>query len=221
VSADRIDLLIVALGRAAHPVRRVPPLRRQLVPVLLLAAAVTAAVVAGLGLRPPGGALFAPGSPYLWMALGLATAGIAGTIAALALGRPGREADARRALALGLGALGLAGLAGAAALARSTAPGEPIWRGATELPCIVASVVFALPGALLVIRLASRAAPLRRGRTAFAAAGGAAALGALAAHLICRTPGEWHVVVTHALEPLVGAVLLVAPLYALLRWWRR
>jgi len=221
VSRDRTDAVIAALGRDARPVRRIPPLRRQLATVLLLAAAVAVVVVAGLGLRAPGLPLLQLGSPFLWMALGLAAAGVAGATSALAFARPGREAEAWRALALGLAALGLAGLASAYAVAGSGASSEPIWRGAPELPCIIASLVFSLPAALLVTRLASRAAPLQRGRTAFVSAGSATALGALAAHLICRTPGEWHVVVTHALEPFVGALLLAAPLYALLRWWRR
>lgn len=220
MSADRIDDLIDALARSVAPVRRLPPLRRQIAGVAALAALVALAVVVGLGLRAPGLAGLALDTPQLWMALGLAATGLSGVTAALAFARPGRESEGWLALALALASLLVAAVASTHVVAWTAPLAEPLWRGAEEIPCMVASVVFALPVALLVTRLAARGAPLRRFRTALVAAGGATALGTFAAHLICRTPGAWHAVLTHALEPFVGALLLVLPLFTLLRRWQ-
>jgi hypothetical protein len=73
----------------------------------------------------------------------------------------------------------------------------------------------------VVTRLVAGAAALEPGRTALWVALGASALGTLAAHLTCRTPGGWHVVLVHPLAPLVGALLLARPIRHLLQRWSR
>lgn len=221
MSADRIDALISVLARSAAPVRPIPPLRLQLARVAGLGGVVALLAVAGLGLRAPGLALLTRGSPQLWMALGLGGSGLLATAAALAFVRPGREGEGWMALVLALVCLLAAAVASTHVLVWTSPLDTPLWQGAVEIPCIVTSVVFSLPAALLVTRLAAGAAPLYRLRTALVAAGASTALGAFAAHLICRTPGDWHVVLTHALEPFVGALVLALPLYALLRRWQR
>lgn len=221
MSRDPTEALIGALARSAVPVRPLPPLRWQLARVVALAAAVSAFVVAGLGLRAPGASALLTGSPQLWMALGLAGAGLGGVTASLAFARPGRESDAVTALVVALVALLVAVLASTHVVAWTSPLHEPLWLGAAEIPCIVTSLLFSLPAALFVTWLVSRGAPLRRLRTVVVAAGGTTALGAFAAHLICRTPGDWHVVLAHALEPFAGALLLAPALYALLRFWQR
>lgn len=89
------------------------------------------------------------------------------------------------------------------------------------LPCVLVSIALSVPAALLVTYLAAQAAPLRPAATAFLAGCGATALGTFAAHLTCRTPGAWHVVTTHAATPLLGGLLMAAPVLRLLRSWAR
>ena len=221
MSADRTQALIAALARDARPVRPVPALRWQIACVAATAAGVAALAIAGLGLRPLGHPLFASGSPFLWMTVGLGVAGVGGVSSALAFARPGRESAGWVALGVATVALLTAALVDAQLVEGSAAASEPIWNGKAEIPCVVASLLFGLPVAILATRLAARAAPLRIGLTALVTAGGASALGTLAAHLICRTPGEWHVAVIHALEPIAGTILFAAPLYLLLRRWHR
>ncbi len=221
MSEDRTQALIAALARDAQPVRPVAALRWQIACVAAVAAGVTGIAIAGLGLRPLGHPLLASSSPFLWIAIGLGVAGVAGVSSAFAFARPGREAAGWVSLGISMSALVTAGLVGARLVAGSAAASEPIWSGRTEIPCIFGSLLFARPVAFFATRLAARAAPLRFGLTARVTAGGASARGTFAAHLICRTPGEWHVVVTHAVEPILGAILLALPLYALLRRWHR
>jgi len=215
VSHDVTEELIRRLARDPRPVRRVRTLRADLARVAALAAALTALFLAGRGLRPPGVSLLAGSTPFLWMALGLAIAGLAGATAALAFARPGRAGTGLAAIGVATAAL-LGATAVASALLSSTLTGdEPLWTGAREIPCVVGSLFFSLPIAYAIGRLAAGAAPMRPVLTAWLAAAGASALGGLVGHLACRTPGAWHIVLTHSAVPLVGSVLLALPLYVL------
>jgi hypothetical protein len=219
MSRDSTDALIASLTRDLRPVRPVRSLSREILRVAGVAAVVTIAVVAPLGLRP--GLEAVPGeTPFVAMALGLGLFGLGSIAAALAFARPGLEG---RAGALVLGSVvSLLVCAGIAAfyLRPDEATGVGLWGGERELPCVVFSIVLALPAALFATYRAASAAPIHSVRTAILTAAGGTALGMVAAHLTCRTPGAWHTVLTHALAPMIGGVLLLAPLALMLRRWR-
>ena len=218
---DATKQLIVFLAREIRPVRPVLPIGWEVAGIAAFTTLFALVMVTLLGLRDDDlGA--GPGTmPFNLVALGLALAGVGGVMAALASSRPGRERLQSVTLATSIAAL--VGLASAAFLGLEDAPQSAgrVWGEIGEIPCVLFSLMLALPPALIVIRLAASAAPLRPRRTAWLAACGVTALGTLVAHLTCRTPGAWHVVLTHALLPLVGGVVLFAPLTLLLRRWQR
>lgn len=221
MSDGSTDRLVSELVQDARPVRLVGPLRAELAAVAAVALGISVAVVATLGLRPAGLA-GAPGDPsFVLVAVGLATSGCGALLGALALGRPGLERAASLAALAAVTVLALCAGAAAFGLARGGIGDGSIWGGAEELPCMLFSVALALPVALFATYRVSRAAPLHRWRTALFAGAGAAGLGTLSAHLTCRTPGAWHTVVTHALTPLLGGLVLALLLYLLLRRWAR
>ncbi|HME71787.1 MAG TPA: NrsF family protein [Myxococcota bacterium] len=219
MSRDPTDALITSLARDLQPVRPVRPLRREVLKVGAVAGAVTVAVVAGLGLRP--GLEVVPGqTPFVVMALGLAVFGLGSISAALAFARPGLEG---RGVTLALGSVVslLVCVAIAAFWLRAVqSTGDAVWGGGRELPCVLFSIALALPAALFATYLAASAAPIHSIRTSVLTAAGGTALGMVAAHLTCRTPGAWHTVLTHALAPMIGGFLLAAPLALMLRHWR-
>jgi negative regulator of sigma F NrsF-like protein len=221
VSGGATDQLIVALARDARPVTPVPSLRWEVMAVATVTLALSLALVEERGLRPPGLELFQGPTPFALVALGLMLAGLGAVTAALAFARPGRERTGWRAVTATV--LGLLLSVGTASLVLLGSPpgAEALWGGFLEVPCVLVSLTLSVPAALIVTYLAASAAPLRPAGTAFLAACGATALGTFAAHLTCRTPGAWHVVTTHAAIPLVGGLLVAAPLLRLLRSWAR
>lgn len=221
MNRDETDELISALVRDAHPVRPVHSLRRDVAAVAALALAIAFALVEQRGLRPPGPPLLHGPTPFALVALGLALAGIGAASATLAFARPGRERTGWSGVAAAV--LGLVICVGTASLALlgSGSGGEAVLGGLVEIPCVLVSIALSVPAAVFIAYLAASAAPLRPAKTAILAAWGATALGTLAAHLTCRTPGAWHIVTTHAATPFLGSLLLAAPVLWLLRRWAR
>ncbi len=221
MSGGATDQLIVALARDARPVTPVPSLRWEVAAVAAVTLAISLALVEERGLRPPGLELLRAPTPFALVALGLALAGLAAVTASLAFARPGRERTGWRAVTAS--ALGLLLSVGTASLVLMGSPpgAEAVWGGWLEIPCVLMSLTLSVPAALIVTYLAASAAPLRPTGTAFLAACGATALGTFAGHLICRTPGAWHVVTTHGAIPLVGGLLVAGPVLRLLQSWTR
>jgi hypothetical protein len=221
VSPAATDRLIASLVREVRPVQPVHALRWEVGAVAGLTLALSLLLIEQRGLRAPGLSLLLGPTPFALVALGLALAGLGAVTAALAFARPGREGTGWRAV--GAGALGLLGCVGTASFVLRSLPtgGETVWGGLLELPCILAAIALSLPATLCVTYLAATAAPLRPAATALLVASGATALGTLAAHLTCRTPGAWHVVTTHAATPFLGGLLMAAPVLRLLRSWAR
>ncbi|HBZ72798.1 MAG TPA: hypothetical protein DEP35_24935 [Deltaproteobacteria bacterium] len=219
MSRDSTDILISSLARDLKPVRPVRPLRGEILRVAAVGGAITIAVVAGLGLRP--GLAAVPGwTAFVAMAIGLAVFGLGSISAALAFARPGLEG---RGVALALGSgVSLLVCVGIAAFWLRAAPstGDAVWGGARELPCVFFSIALALPAAFFATYLAASAAPIHSSWTCVLTGAGGTALGMVAAHLTCRTPGAWHTVLTHALAPAFGALLLVVPITLMLRRWQ-
>lgn len=205
MSRPSSEALIAELTRDLAPVRRIPPPGGVGLALVGLWAAGCALSgwLGGSGLRAgPPGALGEPVFTGLLAALALAGAG--GSVAAVARAVPGRERLARTGslfLALGLGlALGCAGLA---------------WlvdASATSLPAAAACASHALglglaPAVLAFAWLARAWEPRPRAGAAVASLT-AAALGACAVHLRCSLGDAGHLLLGHALGPLLAATLL-------------
>jgi hypothetical protein len=221
MSEDRTDVLIATLARELRPVRPVPRLGIQALGATAIGLAAAALLSALRGLRPDQVGMADGAWLFGALAVGLGVVGAGALAAALASARPGRERIAGIAGIASLGTLLLCAIPALWLLASESALPGPGVSGARELPCLVFGLLLGLPVALVVTRLVARAAPLEPRRTALWVALGASALGTLAAHLTCRTPGGWHVVLVHPLAPLVGALLLARPIRRLLARWAR
>ena len=216
MSARTSEERIRELARDLPPVRPIPPLRAAAAGAVALGLAALAAewLLGGPGLRA-GGAVTWLSLSYLATLAGLVLVALGGGVAALASAVPGREAAAR--LGMGAAALGL-GLAVAGGLwgfahGASQAGGEDLM---ACLWCIGRALALGIAPALLACGFIVYAAVRRPGRgTALALAGGVA-LGAAAVHATCPSNSPLHWVVAHALAPVVAAVVLTAPLAALL-----
>jgi negative regulator of sigma F NrsF-like protein len=213
--------LVTLLVRDLEPTRRIPRLRAQLAALLGVGALVILVVVAYRGLRPDALALLLSGEAFTFVAAGLLVAALGACASALAFARPDRDRLARGGLLCGAGGLALA--AGTAALCFAEAPSTAGGAAAVHaaLSCSVSGILFAVPLSILAAFLVSTGAPRRLGMTAAVTALGATAFGALAVHLTCPSPSVWHWITAHALAPVLGAVLLIAPLRALTLRWER
>ncbi len=221
MSEDRTDGLIAALARELRPVRPVPPLGLEAAGAVGLGVVAAAALAALRGLRPDQIGIREGVGLFAALAVGLGVVGASGLAAGLASARPGRERLARIAGGTSLGALLLCGLPALGLLVSGTPVPGPGISLARELPCLVFGLALGLPVGLVATRLVASGAALEPRRTALWVALGASALGTLAAHLTCRTPGGWHVVLVHPVAPLVGALVLASPIRRLLRAWGR
>lgn len=221
MNEDRTEVLIAALARELRPVRPLPPLLLQAAGAVGIGVAGAAALAVLRGLRPDQIGVTQGAWLFGGLAVGLGVVGATALAAGLASARPGRERLAWMAGGTSLWALLLCALPALWLLVSGEGLEGPGVSAARELPCLVFGLVLGLPIALVATRLAAGAAPLDPARTALWLALGASALGTLAAHLTCRTPGGWHVVLVHPLAPLVGAILLARPIRHLLGRWGR
>lgn len=200
--------LVRELARGLVPVRRVAAL-----PVAVAAVAGIWALFATL--------LVLSGTPLalelahppetgvgLLILTGLVAAAAGGLLAALGARVPG-GARARTAGA----ALAGAGLAAAVVSACLLAPGGPDAPASADLACLAKAAALGLfPGAVLVLCVV-RGASLGSGFALQAAVIGALAFGAALVHLGCAWPAARHLLLGHALAPLLAGV----PLARLLR----
>ncbi len=210
------EALLRELARGLEPVRRIPRLRAGLAAALGLWLVALAAHQA-LGFPSPRLDAGAWRSlSFLAVLAGLALLAGGGVLAALAAAVPGREHLGRAARGGAL--LGLALAAGAAA----TAAGGGLAAGlgpafGTSAGCLLRAAALGLAPALAAAVFAARALPRRPLLTAAIAGLGGVGLGALAVHLSCAEGNALHVLLGHALAPLLAAALLALPLAALLR----
>jgi hypothetical protein len=219
VSRPETDRLIDALAHDLTPVRPVAPLPGAVAIVALAGAASIAAYAwsrGGLPLRPDLAARLDMLSPFAPVAFGLGALAVGALLAALAAREPGRRAPAAFAVA----AFGV--LLGPAALAAffllGGRPPEP--PAVNDAGCLLRGLLLGLPPAAAALALAARGAALRPVAAAALVGAASAALGAVVVHLGCPANGIRHVLVSHALTPLAGA-LLTLPFAPLLARWRR
>lgn len=212
--------LVRDLSRDLEPVRPIPRLRMVVLGVLVLWLLVALAatllrgfeeeLLAGAGLMSAPVVIFA----------GLTVAGLAGIVAAVGAGVPGRERMVRGALLVALAGMAISAGIGTAMVLSSHAFGS----GASfeaHLHCIGVALLVGFLPAIAAVWFAGRAAPYRPLVAVLAAAAGTAALGAVMAKASCPFLDPAHLMLGHILAPAAGAVLLTVPLLAVLRRVRR
>lgn len=208
------ERLLGDLVARMEPVRQIPPLRAVAAAALALGALASAGVLGLRGIHTAGAAL---DPPMVLVALGLAMVGVGGIAASLGAAVPGRERVARIGLAALIGGLALAaGAAGWGHGSGASAAWEEI-----GLTCLrIATLAGLLPSVALLTFLVL-AFPHWPVAALAAAAVGAVGMGALSVHASCPVTGWTHVLLQHALAPLIGGPVLAIVLYPILRWLRR
>jgi hypothetical protein len=217
MSSENTTQLIGKLAENLAPVRRIPRLRQAVLGVIVLWLVVGALALALRGVRPDLLEVLAPGSAFVVILIGLALVASGGVLAAMATSVPGREGAARVSLALGLGGVVLAGGVGAILVLREAGPMPTSCPFANDVACFAVCCLLALPPALAVLTFVSRGAPYRPLLAVLAATTGAVALGAMLVHVSCPATSARHLILGHALAPLVGALLLTLPFRAALK----
>jgi hypothetical protein len=219
VSQGTTEQLARELARRAEPVERLPSLRGVMVRVLAAASVSIALALAWKGLSP--GFLQTGGTMWVFAALvtGLTLVGAGATVAALALGIPGREAASRAGfVSAGLGlVLALAWVPFLLALPSTSA--HALWP--SDLVCLLSACAVGVPPGVVALWFVAHSVPHRPSIAVLAAAAGAVGLGAIAAKASCPVDGLRHLVFGHALAPVGGGLLLAVPLLWLRRFLRR
>ena len=205
--------LVGDLVRELEPVRLIPKLRTVAGAALGLGVLGSGIVFAIRGLRPD--LMMGTLQPVaLLIGLGLTAVACGGIVASVGAAVPGRESVARTGLLALVSGLTLS--AGAAGWGLFSS-GAAAWGGGLEMRCLLtASGVGLLPTVGLLLFLV-HALPRRPAAALAAAAGGAVGIGGLAAHASCAATGGLHLLVEHALAPVLGGLLLAALLYPVLR----
>jgi hypothetical protein len=214
------EKLVTLLVRDLEATHRVPRLRTQLAALLGGGGLLVLLVLLYRGLRPDALSLLLAGGGFALIAAGLLAAAVGASTAALAFARPDRERLARGGLLSGVGSLALAAILAVLCFAPlpSAVGGAEIQ---AALGCGVSGIAFSIPVALLAAFLVSAGVPRELGTTAAATLLGATAFGALGVHFTCPSASVWHWITGHALLPLLGALLFVAPIRALTQRWER
>lgn len=210
------ERLIQDLARDVQPVIRVPRLRVVGGLVALVgAAAVALTVLASEGLRENLGSLLRTTPGFTATLAGLVLGALGGVAAALGASIPGRAGVERGGLTL---------LAVAALLALVAGPLLLLWQAsgasppfARDLDCLRGAWLTGFAPAAVVAWFVVRAAPHRPGLALGLGIAGAVALGALVRATTCPFAGTRHLLLGHAMAPLLAAVV-VAPI---LVWLRR
>jgi hypothetical protein len=209
------ERLIQQLSESAEPVRRVPPLWLGFAFVIAIASAIgglfllAAGAVDGLTAHVLRG-----GSPG-FLLLGLAIAGLSGSVAALAEGLPGRERVAY--LCGGLAVVAYFGGAGRALVAwwsEGFALGDGL---VVDRVCLQTALELSLVPILALTILLARGWVGRPARAAALALAAGAATGSLVVHLGCPITEARHLLIGHASAVVASVAVFAAPLAFWLR----
>ncbi len=206
--------LIDALVAAHRPVRRIAQLRVRIAVVLGVWS------MAGLGLAfgNVGFSAFASRLSSHWsfgfLVAALLTAGVAGSVAAIAASEPGREGVERFARRLGLAAFGAAACVGLVAAASNA--GVSLAPTAGDAGCFGVALTVALVPGIALFFLLRRGFVQRPLRTAALGLLGAVALGGLTIHVVCPMLDVTHAFFGHVLPPALAMLAAAMPLALLL-----
>jgi hypothetical protein len=221
VSEGSTEQLVRDLARDVTPVRPIPRLRSVMTGVV----AAWAIAVAGLLIDTAPSLDFVRGAAwgdprFVAVLTGLGLIAVGATLAALAGAVPGRENVA--SACGGVALLGIALAAGGglwAVVTVGVSPGEPAL--ASGLACMSRAGVLALiPVGVASLFLARGFAQHPLVSAGFAVTG-TVALGGLVVHVGCRVGGALHVLLSHALAPLLLGFALAIPIGLLVRRWGR
>ncbi len=218
MSSTSSERLVEELARDLEPVRRVPPLRRTTAIVLGVGAVAGVVGLAVTGANAELGEAVRRYPSLLAITAGLLLVAVGGTVAALAGAVPGRESEARAAFWVTV--VGAAVALGVGGLLAFTGPEASIGAapiGAAGMCASIATMI-ALPAAAIGLGFVLRGAPGRPLSCLAAAAAGSVALGSIANHMHCAQFDAAHLVLGHALAPVLGILLLALPGWLL---WRR
>jgi hypothetical protein len=212
--SERSHGLIAELASDLEPVRRISRLRTIALGVLLWAGLGGAVLLAISGARP-GLLELDLDLRFLAVFAGLCLMAFGGLAAALGSSVPGRERLGRSGgAALALGLILAAGTGFLLYAGSSGMPLEAGW-GWLGMRCLLKAGALAVLPAALLGRFVARAAPFRPLACLAAAAGGALAFGTVTVHLSCPAADALHVLLFHALAPLLGGAVLFGALYLL------
>jgi hypothetical protein len=207
---------IETLADDLTPVRPIARLRRIGAGVAFLWIVVAAGAFALLGLRADLLSALAESPAVGVIFVGLVLVAVGGVGAGLAASVPGREVAARGSLATGLVGVSLSAVVGGVLVIRGGAPLVPAAPISADVSCLGVALLLALPPALGALLFMARAAAYRPVLVCLFAATGSVALGALVVHLSCDCIHPRHLIVSHALAPVAGALLLTLPYRAAL-----
>jgi hypothetical protein len=212
VSEERTQRLIGELTADLEPVEPFPPLPQSVGAVMLLWAAIAAAVLLFMGLRPQLAGVLAADPAYGGVVLGLLLAGIGGTTAAFSAVVPGRESVRLAALAMAVSGVTVAGVLcmGASDAQASSDP-------RTDLACMGYSAALSLPLTAFISYRAVRGWVQDPARVAIITLFAAVAMGALVVHLFCPAGASAHFLAAHLGAAPLGALVGALPLSFLLR----
>lgn len=212
--------LIRALSEDLSPVRPIPRLRTMGLVVLGIWLAVSLIGAVWIGIRPDYADVLLMDTGLLAVFVSLGVSGVGGVMAALASAIPGRDAAARAGFFVGA-----AGLGGAAAVAFLLILNRPENVGAapftTHMVCLISACVAASVPSVAALWFAGRAAAMRPVFIVIAAAAGSASLSTIATMTHCSHEDPVHLFLGHVLAPVLGAIVLVAPLLLALRKFTR
>ncbi len=200
--------IVNELVQGLEPVRPLPRLRTVAAGALGLGAVACSVVIALRGLRPELVAGEIQPSIIL-IAVGLGVVALGGVTASLGAAVPGRERVTRGGLIALVGGLALA--SGAAGWGLFSM-GMAAWEG-LGLACLTIALLAGLVPGVALLGFLVRAFPANPPAALAMASGGAVGMGAVSVHASCPATGVLHVLVGHALAPLLGGALLTLLLY--------
>ena len=215
----RTDELIVALARAADPVRPIARPSLRLVQWTAATVPVTAAAAVVIGLRPDiSSAITQPA--FIGIAAATLTTALISGASALVLSIPGAERSiVQRALPLLMG-----GLWALALVVLLTGGGSPVQRlllWPIHWLCILEITGLAIVPAVLLFTMVRRAAPLRRSWSGALATLAAVAIAAAATQFLCPVDDPAHHLVGHLLPVAVLSMLGALAGHRYLNWLTR
>lgn len=215
----RTDELIVALARAAHPVR---PLDRPSLRLARWTAAtlpLTAAAAVVIGLRADASSAITEPA-FIAVAVATIATALISAASALVLSVPGAERSAwQRVLPLLMG-----GLWALTLVVLLTGGGNPVQRlllWPLHWLCVIEITALGIVPALALFTMLRRAAPLRRYWSAALATLASVAIGAAATQFLCPLDDPAHQLVGHLLPVAVLSMLGALAGHRFLNWLTR
>jgi len=201
----RTDELIVALARAAHPVRPLPRPSLRLARWTAAIVPVTALAAVVIGLRADvSSAITEPA--FIGIAVATLATALISAASVLVLSIPGAERSiVQRAVPLSM--CGLWALALGVLLARGGDPLQRLLVWPLHWLCVIEITALGIVPALALFTMLRRAAPLRRYWSAALATLASVAIGAAATQFICPLDDPAHQLVGHVVPVAVLSVL--------------